>query len=184
MTLNIASLNVRGLRDSSKCACLLGELPNLGVNVAAVQKTHFTCSADCHVLEDDFVIFSVFGSSCYAGVSLIVGCSLDAIVNLVFADDGCRLIVADVAVKNFEFWVVVVCAPNSAGERRPFFRRWEPFLDDPKRIVLVGDWNAILDPKIDKGGRGTSGSARCESSLIDLLAEFDLITQDGSCGCG
>ena len=53
MTLNLASLNVRGLRDSSKCTRLLAELKNLGVDVAAVQETHFTCGADCRLLESD-----------------------------------------------------------------------------------------------------------------------------------
>ena len=175
MTLNIASLNVRGLRGRSKCACLLGELSNLSVEVAAEQETHFTCTADCRVPESNFVVFSAFGSRCSAGVSLLVGRSLDTIVNLVFADDRGRLIVADVAVKTFELRVVAVYAPNLAGERHSFFRWLGPFLDDPKRTVLVGDWNAILDPKIGKGGRGVSGSERCESSLINLMAEFSLI---------
>ena len=62
MTLNFASLNVRGLRDSSKCARLLGELKNLGVDVAAVQETHFTCDADCRVLESDFNVFSAYAA--------------------------------------------------------------------------------------------------------------------------
>ena len=39
----------------------------------------------------------------------------------------------------------------------------------------MGDWNAILDPNIDRAGRGASGSGRCDSSLINFLAEFDLI---------
>ena len=30
---------------------------------------------------------------------------------------------------------------------------WGPFLDDSKRLVLVGDWITILNPKLDKGGR-------------------------------
>ena len=55
------------------------------------------------------------------------------------------------------------------------FRRLELFFDDPKRIILVGDLNAILDPKVDKAGRGGSGSARCESSLIVLMAQHDLV---------
>ena len=87
MSLNFASLNVRGLRDAKKCAHLFAELSNICVHVAAVQETHFTCDADCRVLEDDFVIFSAFGSHLSAGVSLLVGRSLDAIVNLVFEGD-------------------------------------------------------------------------------------------------
>ena len=91
------------------------------------------------------------------------------------AGDESWLVVADVAVKSFEFPVVAVYAPNGVGERRSFFRRLELFLDDPKRIILVDDWNAILDPKIDKAGWGASGSDRCESSLIGLMAQHDLV---------
>ena len=50
------------------------------------------------MLEDDFVVFSAFSSHCGAGVSLLVKCSLNAIVNFVFACDGGRLVVTDVAV--------------------------------------------------------------------------------------
>ena len=39
----------------------------------------------------------------------------------------------------------------------------------------MGDWNAILDPKIDKVGRGTSRLGRCESSFVDIMACHDLI---------
>ena len=88
MALNVASLNVRGLRDSSKCARLLGEHKNLCVDVAAVQETHFTCDADCRVLKNDFNVFSAYGSHVSAGVSLLVGRSLNADVDVVFAGDG------------------------------------------------------------------------------------------------
>ena len=83
---------------------------------------------------------------------MLVGYSLDTNVNLIFAGDGRRLVVADLAVKRFEFRVVMVYAPNIAAERRSFFRWLDSFLDDTKWLVLVDDWNAILDPKIDKAG--------------------------------
>ena len=175
MALNLASLNVKGLRDPSRCSRLLGELSNLGVDVDAMQETHFICTVDCRLLEGDFVVFSAFGSCCGAGVSLPVGCSLNTNVNIAFAGDESRLVMTDIAVKTFKFRVVAVYVPNTVSERRSFFWQLEPFLDDLKRLVLMGDWNAILDPKVDKGGRGTSGLGRCESSLIDFLAEFDLI---------
>ena len=140
-----------------------------------MQETHFTYAEDCRMLECDFVVFSPFGSHCGAGASSLVGRSLNANVNLVFACDEDWMVVVDVDVKTFEFRVVAVYAPSATGERRFFFRWLEPFLDDSKWVVLVGDWNAILDPKIDKDGRGVRGSGRCESSLIDFLTEFNLI---------
>ena len=99
----------------------------------------------------------------------------DADVNVVFADDGGRLVVADVAVKSFKFRLVVVFAPNTPVERVSFFRWFAPFLDDSKRLVLMGDWNVILDPKIEKVGRGASRLKRCESSLVDLMARRELV---------
>ena len=87
MTLKVASLKARGLRDPNKCVRLLGKLLNLSVDINAVQETHFTYTEDCRVLEDDFVVFSAFGSHYSTEVSLQVGRSLNAIVNLVFAGD-------------------------------------------------------------------------------------------------
>ena len=172
MALNVASLNARELRDASKCPYLFAGLSNLCVNVAAMQETHFTYEADCWVLENDFVVYLVFSSHLSTGVSLLVGCSLDAIVNVVFAGDGGQLLVADVAVKTFEFWIAAVYALCSAMERHPFFQQLGSFLDASKWTVLEGDWNAIFDPKIDRAGRGASGSGRCESSLVNFLVEL------------
>ena len=146
MTLNLATLNVRGLRDSSKCARLLAELKNLSV---AVQETHLICATDCRMPENNFNVFSAYGNHSSVGVFLLVVRSLDADVDVVFARDGGRLVVADVAVKSFELWLVVIYAPNIAVERVSFFRRLAPCLDDSKRLVLMGDWNAIIDPKTD-----------------------------------
>ena len=55
------------------------------------------------------------------------------------------------------------------------FRRVAPFLDDTKGLVLMGDWNAILDPKIDKVGRGTRRVGRCDSSLVSFVTRHGLV---------
>ena len=162
-------------RDSSKCACLLVELKNLSVDIAGLQETHFICAANCRVLGSDFNVFSAYYSRSSAGVSLLVGASLDADVDIVFAGDGSRLVVADVAVKSFKFRLVAVYAPNIAAERVSFFRRSAPFRDESMRLVLTTDWNAILDPKTDKVGRRARKLGRCESSLVILMTRHDLV---------
>ena len=116
-------------------ACLV----NIGVHVATVQATHFVCAADEQVLGNDFIVLLAFGGRCSAGISLLIGRSLNVDVGLVFVGDRDRLIVADVDAKSFALRVVAVYAPNSAGERRSFYRRLDPFLGDLKRIILV--WN-------------------------------------------
>ena len=64
---------------------------------------------------------SAFGTRCSPGVSLLVGCSLNSNVNLVFAGNEGRLVVAVVIIKSFEFRMVTVYAPNIVFERRSFF---------------------------------------------------------------
>ena len=39
----------------------------------------------------------------------------------------------------------------------------------------MGDWNVILDPKIDKVGRGTRRTGRCDSSLVGFMTCHDLV---------
>ena len=111
MALNLAPLNARGLSDISKCARLLSELSNLSVNVVAGQETHFTCAADCQVQENDYIVLPAYGSRSSVGVFLLIRRSLNADVNQILADDWGRLVVADVAVKSFEFRVAAVYAP-------------------------------------------------------------------------
>ena len=101
---------------------LLAELKKFGVDVTAVQETHFTCGADCRVLESDFNVFSAYGSRTSAGVSLLVGRSLDADVDVVFVGDGGRLVVADVAMKSF-VWLQFM-RPISLRRGFPFFVGW------------------------------------------------------------
>ena len=104
---------------------------------------------------------SVHVSRSSVRVSLLIGRSPNADVNLVLADDrgwlAGWLIVADVAVKSFEFQVDAVYEPNIAEERVSLFRRLAPFFDDSKRIVLAGEWNAILAPKIERVRRKPDG---------------------------
>ena len=78
-------------------------------------------------------------------------------------------------VKSFKFRLVVVYVLNIAVERVSLFHRLVLFLDDSKWLVLMGDWNAVLDPKINKVGREASRLGRCESSLVDFIARHDLL---------
>ena len=78
-------------------------------------------------------------------------------------------------MKTFKFRIAAVHVPNTIAERRSFLRRLGSFLDASKRTVLVGDWNAILDPNLDRAGRGASSVARCDNALLNFLTEFELV---------
>ena len=175
MDLYLSSFNARGLRNASSAASLLKNLLEYGIDVAALQETNFTCPRDERVFENDYVVYSAYTASRGAGVSLLVKRSLNAVVNLLYTDTQGRLLVADLSVNGKKFRVATVHAPNKSVERRTFFRKIEPYLADPLHTYLVGDWNAILDPNLDRGGRGGSGR-RCENKCLrNFMAENDLV---------
>ena len=139
------------------------------LNVTAVQETHFICAADCQVLEGVFDVFSAFACRSSTGVSLLVRRSLDADVNVGFAGDEDQLLEPMFLCKASSFMWLRFMRPISQWIGILFFRRLVPFLDDLKWPDLMGNWNTILYPKIDKVGRENSRLGRCESSLIDLM---------------
>ena len=123
MTLLLASLNASDMRDASRANFAVAKFNNLGVDVAAVQETHFESDLDDYVPKNLFEVYSAYGGPSSRGVSLLVKRSLNAVTDIVFAGAGGRLIVADVAVRSYKFRVVAVYAPNIVAERKAFFRQ-------------------------------------------------------------
>lgn len=60
MSLRLASLNVKGLRNKGKSSGLLRDLESLSVDVATIEETHFSSDRDTHVLRDKFGVFSAY----------------------------------------------------------------------------------------------------------------------------
>ena len=61
--------------------------------------------------------------------------------------------------------------PIALARDAPFSDVWSRFFMI-QMIILVGDWNAILDLEIDKAWRGAREFDRCEIGLIDLVDRF------------
>ena len=176
MALNVASLNVHGLRAFRKQNAVLKELKTYDVDVAAIEETHFVSASDARVLARGYSVVSAYGTTHSRGVSLLVKSVLQPRLNVFHQDAAGRLIVVDVAIKSYNFRVIAIYAPNEPGKRVDFFREIEPFLNYSGRLVLMGDWNAILNPNIDRPGRGDSaGGGMFEPSLVDFMERSDLV---------
>lgn len=98
----------------------------------------------------------------------MVSRSLDADVHIVQAGGDGRLVVAHISCSGCSFRLVWYMPPNNGRDRRSFFRQLGPFLITPRRLVLMGDWNAILDPKADKGPSANS------RAVLTLLSKTSL----------
>ena len=122
MSLQLASLNGRGLRSESKRAKLLRTLQHFDVSICCLQETHFIPS-DCEsILSRDFLLFSAYFDSHSRGVSWLISRSLNAACTHVYADPAGRLCVVDVTIKGEVFRLIGVYGPNLQAERVAFFR--------------------------------------------------------------
>ena len=177
MDLRLASVNVRGLRADSRKWRLSLDLQHLGVDICCVQETHFIPGDHLRTLSKTFKAYSAYYNSRSRGVSWLVKRSLDASCDPCYLDPEGRLCVLDVTIKGRAFRLIGVYAPNSQVELAAFFRRIEQFMGTSRTVILAGDWNAVLDPDLDRFGLPTRGTNRDRDAVLfrEFVDKFDLI---------
>lgn len=137
--------------------------------ICAVQETRFHSGDHDDILTKGLTSFQRVMMAALVGGSWLVNRSLNAACTLVFADLEGTLYVVDVTIKDQAFRLTGVYTPNDRREWAAFFRRIDPFLKTSCRVILEGDWNAVLDPDIDRTG------TRSGTNNLDVKAFRDFI---------
>ena len=174
MDLRLASINARGLRSDSKRSHLLAHLKQRGADICCIQETHFDSNFRESILSRVYEPFSAYFDGRARGVSWLICRGLSASCSLVFSDPEGRLCVLDATIKGRAFRFIGVYGPNANSELPDFFRRIEPFMTSSRRLVLAGDWNAVLDPKIDRGGARRDTNNLDAKLFRNFVERFDL----------
>ena len=55
-----------------------------------------------------------------------------------------------------------------------FFRRIEPYVSPSKRVILVRDWNAVLDPNLDRGAISSGTNTLDARYFREFVQRLDL----------
>ena len=119
--------------------------------------------------------FSAYFDGRSRGVTWLVSRRLDASCALVLSDPAGRLCVLDVTIKDKAFRLIGVYGPNVTRKLPAFFRRIEPYVVPSKRVILVGDWNAVLDPNLDRGAISTGTNTLDARYFRDFVQRLDLV---------
>ena len=174
MDLRLASINGRGLRSDSKRSQLLLYLQRRGIDICCLQETHFDSNFYEGILSRGYLSSACFDGRS-RGVTWLVSRSLDASCALVLSDPAGRLCVLDVTIKDKAFRLIGVYGPNVTSELPAFFRRIEPYVVPSKRVILVGDWNAVLDPNLDRGATSAGTNSLDARYFSEFVQKFDLV---------
>ena len=181
MTLNIYSLNINGLRSNVKQVFIKDFISDNDVDILCIQETHIDNFFVVKRIEQTFsqsykYIWSYgHGQSC--GTCVII---VNDKINLhsYQTDFDGRFIYADISIFDTNFRLCTLYAPNVPGERNDFFDNIKQFLVTSRTLILCGDFNFVVNTKLDKiGGNletGTFGSKSFNSiikssSLIDAF---------------
>ena len=109
------------------------------------------------------------------GVTWLINRRLDAQCALVLSDSSGRLCVLDVTIKDKAFRLIVVYGPNATSELPAFFRHIEPYVTPSKRVILVGDWNAVLDPNLDRGAISAGTNTLDATHFREFVQRLDFV---------
>jgi len=175
--LKIGSLNINGLITKDRQLFLRNFLNVNTFDVLCLQETHInnfmTAKSIEQVLNLTNKIAWGFGDGRCKGVAIIV---LNPTINIdsFQTDIEGRLLYVDLSVHNVKLRVVNVYAPNIEIERNEFFENLNTYLVTSRHVILVGDFNCVLNTRLDKIGgnmdRGLVGS----KILSQLLTKFSL----------
>ena len=165
MDLRLACLNGRGLWSDSH---LLLHLQRCGIDICCLQEIRF--DSNCHegILLKDYLALSAYFDGHSRGVTWLLSRRLIATCALVLSDPVSRLCVLGVQL-------IGVYGPNVSSELPAFFRCIGLYVIPSKWVNLVGDWNGVLDPNLDRGATSVSTNTLDVRYFREFVEQFDLV---------
>ena len=144
-------LNCRVIRDSIKRADILDKARSRNSNIICLQETHIIGS-DLNLLRKEWnVKYFISGNKRNArGVMVIFDNNVEYIIRNAQFDREVRYIILEIEIPQVvTFLLINVYVPND--EKVKFTEKLFNIIDsfENNNIIIVGDWNSVLDPEMD-----------------------------------
>lgn len=151
-TLRFATLNVSGLRNPVKRFSLHRLLLSLHLDIVGLQETHWATDDEHSLWSGDFPYYDCYsslGSSRQCGVTTLVAKRLHATTTRTYVDQEGRVVSLSLSVNGTDINVTNVYCPCPIAERVLFFNTVLSPLLALTHHFLMGDFNTVLDPRLD-----------------------------------
>ena len=178
---NLASLNIKGLGEKKKRHEVFHWLQKYHNGIILLQETH--CTTKYHETwrrEWDGEMYFSDGSSNSRGVATLLPKGLDYKVKDHTTDTIGRWQTLILEIDQQEFFIINNYAPvkSKVEEQLAFLKEIEKeiYKNLDKNIIWAGDYNRVLNPKMDKEGGNLDNQITCYTNrLIEVLDNFHLI---------
>ena len=179
--LHILTLNVQGVRDRNKQKRVFELAKQQKANILFIQETHLTADITSS-FDQQFngTKLHSIGTSNSRGVSILIHSSVDHKVLNTHCDTYGRLILVNIEIGTLTFSLINIYAPNNITDRSTFFKRVNEVITEYAEgtIILAGDFNEILDHKLDRinrVNRTIPKKTKASNSLGNIFKEKSLI---------
>ena len=176
----LLTLNARGIRSFEKRKAVFAWLMKQQADICFLQETYSTKEIEnSWKMQWKGDMFFSHGSEHSRGVLILVKNSLEFELKSVRHDSQGRFLLLEAIVQDQKFVFLNIYAPNKTSEQIVFFDQIKDELnrmdiDDECRIVAGGDFNVILDPKLD--GQGGNPKLKESVNLIEnICLTHDLV---------
>lgn len=175
MQLKIMTLNVQGFRRPGKQAEVINFSIAAGCDLLLLQETKFRSRHDVLTFErrHDVKGFFSFGTRCSEGVGIVILRPSSLQHCAATFDYRGRVACLDISCAGEKIRFNVY-GPARRGFLHLFFQNLDVFMLDTAAIVLVGDFNCVLDATRDTRGPGSIRPAWYARELRRLIHQYDL----------
>ena len=172
MDLRLTSLYGHGLRSDSQ---LILHLRCRSIDICSLQVARFDCNYHKCIRSNNYIAFSAYFDGRSRGVPWLVSRRLVTMCTLIFSDPADRLGVLDVTIKNKAFQLIGVYGPMLVVSFLTFSgasgRTWYHW----NGCNLIGDWNTVLDPNLDRRAISASTNTLNVRYFRKIVERFDLV---------
>lgn len=176
--ITIASINVRGLKQSPKRLTVFQFIQDNNFDLTLLQETHSAEEEQCEWKANwgaqKHIAFN-HGTSRSAGQAIL------SRRNLCPFSDKCivpgRLQKIKLNIQNCIVCIYNIYGPNHEDEQLEFYQHLhESLLDDREYdyLIIGGDFNVVQDPLVDKSG-GTKNRKKCTKILDSIKNDLNLV---------
>ena len=179
-SLNLYSVNTRGLGDKTKRRSIFHWLNKNHKGITFLQETHSTLISEKlwkHEYQGE--MYFSHGTCGSRGVAILIPDYLNATINNKITDMTGRFILLDIKIDDQDFVLVNIYAPTKDKQIEQIElinlikNHLIEFIDC--NIILGGDFNACLNPEVDKHGGSKEDVSEYAKEIIELNQEFNLI---------
>lgn len=169
------TLNVRGLRDERKRKEVFSYLKDMKYSIYCIQDFHCTVLCE-HKYEKEWgykCYFSSYSSNS-RGVAILFNNNFSEEVHSVKKDNAGNWIAIDVEAQGQRFTLVNLYGPND--DKPEFYRSvYDVVVSyDNASVILCGDWNLVLDQKLDTKFYLRDNNVRARTEVQRMCSVLEL----------